>query len=312
MTGPHHPLTGEPLTPDTLASSYEEALEQGDLGTRWLLDHQAEKTEELRRVRDAVIDAFTLRQPPRIVDGGMGSDERRGAAEGQGSAMKPYYDDGKGIVIYHGDTYELLPQLPDGVADFLLTDPPDAAAAATVVTGFAKATWGMNWGDMSLVSLMARQIVRRPFLAAEHQSYWFCDPFSLAALLPLFVGSYPLVQTLVWDKDMLGVGGRHRKQTEHIVYCATGKAPEMPKDVRDLIRLRPKYAEKEHPAAKPLDLFLQLGRLTEWACAIDPFMGSGTTLLMAKSLGRRAIGIEIEERYCEIAARRLSQEVLAL
>lgn len=68
MTGPHHPLTGEPLTPDTLTSSYEEALERGDLGTRWLLDHQAEKTEELRRVRDAVIDAFTLRQPPRIVD----------------------------------------------------------------------------------------------------------------------------------------------------------------------------------------------------------------------------------------------------
>jgi site-specific DNA-methyltransferase (adenine-specific) len=224
-------------------------------------------------------------------------------------AVKPYYEHG-GITIYHGDAYELLPQLPNGAADLLLTDPPYAAAAATVVTGFARETWGMNWGDMSLVGLMAKQIIGRKFLAAEHQAYWFCDPFSLAALLPLFVSSYPLVQTIVWDKDMLGVGGRHRKQTEHILYCATSGAPEMGKSVRDLIRLRPIYADKEHPAAKPLELIAWLAGLTAWSLVLDPFMGSGTTLRAAKELGRKAIGIEIEERYCEIAAKRLGQEVL--
>lgn len=69
-----------------------------------------------------------------------------------------------------------------------------------------------------------------------------------------------------------------------------------------------------HKTEKPLRLLVELVRLftDPRETILDPFMGSGTTLRAAKDLGRKAIGIEIEERYCEIAARRLEQEVLAL
>lgn len=66
-----------------------------------------------------------------------------------------------------------------------------------------------------------------------------------------------------------------------------------------------------HPCQGPLNLYLDLMKYGPQTI-LDPFMGSGTTLRAAKDLGRRAIGIEIEEKYCEIAAKRLAQEVLAL
>jgi site-specific DNA-methyltransferase (adenine-specific) len=64
-----------------------------------------------------------------------------------------------------------------------------------------------------------------------------------------------------------------------------------------------------HPTQKPDSLIQWCYKFLPDGLVLDPFMGSGTTLVAAKNLGRKAIGIEIEERYCEIAARRLGQEV---
>jgi site-specific DNA-methyltransferase (adenine-specific) len=66
----------------------------------------------------------------------------------------------------------------------------------------------------------------------------------------------------------------------------------------------------QHPTEKPESLLRQIIQANVCESVLDPFMGSGTTLRAAKDLGRKAIGIEIEEKYCEISARRLSQEVL--
>jgi site-specific DNA-methyltransferase (adenine-specific) len=79
-----------------------------------------------------------------------------------------------------------------------------------------------------------------------------------------------------------------------------------------LLRHAPPGTEREHITQKPESLIRELLSIAPPGIVLDPFMGSGTTLRAAKDLNRRAIGIEIEERYCEIAAERCRQEVLAL
>lgn len=221
--------------------------------------------------------------------------------------MKPYYSDAL-VTLYHGDCHDVLPLLPRAAVDMLCTDPPYAAAAATATTGFAREKWGGNWGDMSLVRLLADRVLSCGALAPEHEAYWFCDPYSFAASLPVFFIRYALTQSITWDKDMLGVGACYRKQTEFVLYARTAGAPAMAKDRRDLVRLRPNYSEKQHPCEKPVELMRYLLEATPWALCLDPFTGAGTTLVAAAQMGRRAIGIEIDERYCEVAARRLTGE----
>lgn len=80
---------------------------------------------------------------------------------------------------------------------------------------------------------------------------------------------------------------------------------------RDIFHVPTVVRSNGHPCPKPLPLFMPIVASVE-GIVCDPFMGSGTTLVAAKNLGRKAIGIEIEEKYCEIAAQRLSQEILAL
>jgi len=211
--------------------------------------------------------------------------------------------------LYCGDCMEVLPTLGP-VADLLITDPPYAAAAATVVTGRAREKWGGNWGDMSLVSMMARGVFDSGALAPEHQAYWFCDHLIHACLVPMLFGRYPLLQTVVWDKDALGMGAHYRKQTELVLYARTPGAAVVTGCKRDVVRIKPvSGAVRQHPAEKPVELIEHLVADSAWTCALDPFMGSGTAGVAAVRMGRPFIGIEIDPGHFDLACRRIEAAV---
>jgi len=211
--------------------------------------------------------------------------------------MNPYYDDGKGIVIYHGDCREILPTLPK--VDLVLTDPP----------------YGINENYASYIDRLGELRV------TIAQSMPLIIKNSVVAILTVGVGNifeYPKpTWTLAWVTPA-GCGSGPWGFCCWQPVLAYGKDPYLVNGLGrrpDCILHTESAEENGHPCPKPIGFWSKLllrGSPKDSDYILDPFMGSGTTLRAAKDLGRRAIGIEIEERYCEIAARRLQQEVLQL
>lgn len=222
---------------------------------------------------------------------------------------KPYYDDGNGIVIYHGDCLEILPTL--SLVDAIITDPP--YALPTMIAQGREVT--RNVGDLSMIETAFRVHARawRKALKPSGRCFIFCDGTSYPSL---FRAAYGEFQTalLVWDKGRIGMGREFRKSHELILHCWLSDTEQFGDGIGrpDILKFSPVPSDKrEHPAEKPVDLVKELLRVCA-GTVVDPCMGSGTTLRAAKDLGRKCIGIEIEEKYCEIAVKRLAQEVLPL
>jgi len=214
-------------------------------------------------------------------------------------SMKPYYES-KGLTIYHGDAVQVMPFLQP--VDLLLTDPPygigEARGKNKSRTNAAVATdYGVaSWDDKPIPQwLLEMAMAKARWSIVFGGNYYVLPPSSC---------------WLVWDKDNTG----------DFADCELAWT-NMPKAVRKLrwrwngmlqehggIHKEPRW----HPTQKPVEVM-------KWALSLapdgtktvlDPFMGSGTTLVASKELGYSCVGIEREEKYCEAAVKRLSQEIL--
>lgn len=208
--------------------------------------------------------------------------------------MKPYFERG-GIVIYHGDCRDVLPTVQ---ADVLVTDPPYGISFASNKNGALKGQGITGDADTALRDTILRAWAPRPALV--------CGSWKR----PTPEGTR---QVLVWEKgDHVGMGDLSlpwRPNHEFIYVLGSGFVGHRGSAVlRAETVVSWASRGRVHPNQKPVGLFVKLLAKCPPGVVVDPFMGTGPTLAAAQALGRRAIGIEIEERYCEIAANRLAQQ----
>lgn len=208
---------------------------------------------------------------------------------------RPYYEHA-GITIYHGDCREIMPSLK---ADAVVTDP--VWPNATPELRGSDDPWGLWRSAVDRMPKVKRLIVWLGCMS---------DPRFLACV------DLPFVRQAFIEYSVPRIRTQWCLITHDVVYLF-GERPAPRQGYKVLpgrFYVTDHRAERkiEHPCARAeLAASWVVSKMTEPTDTIlDPFMGSGTTLRAAKDLGRKAIGIEIEERYCEIAAKRMAQEVL--
>ena len=203
----------------------------------------------------------------------------------------PYYED-EWVKLYHGDALE-IPEWLD--ADVLVTDPP--YGLGDMMTGGPR--WGTLWSEDGSPG-------------AKPKKWDQSTPDWLPALVEQFDnaiiwgGNYfplpPMRGWLIWDKIVRNFTSGHCEMAWTTL--------DQPVRAFSFAHAQLASEGKLHPTQKPVSLMRwSIGFTPDGASIADPFAGSGTTLVAAKALGRRAVGVELDERYCEIAARRLSQDV---
>ena len=250
---------------------------------------------------------------------------------GTATAPASYYDH-DGITIYNANCRDILPKL--GPVDLVLTDPPYGHNNNN--SGDLISRWEAALGLGDYVPERDNRPIANddPESCSELIQWFFSElprllnpgacccccgggggPDPQFARWSLWLDAHvPFKMCIIWDKGPLGMGWHYRRDWECILVAQKGGKKitwnggnTTSNIIRDIPRIIPR--SDQHPTPKPIKL---MSRFISWHTnpgdtVLDPFMGCGPTLIAAKNLGRKAIGIEISKEYCDIAVERLKQ-----
>lgn len=219
--------------------------------------------------------------------------------------MKPYYSD-SGVTIYHCSSEELLGSLGNNSVDLVLTDPPYNCVN--------RDTGGLRSFDKGLADSAPVNI---PEIAAEitrvvsGSAYVWCGASGLSYWLDEFDSRGYTTRPIIWHKTNPSPMNGQRLWLSAVECCAFMRKPKAYFDghcEHNVIRHKVERGVSWHPTPKPVGLMEALATASSpvGGLVVDPYMGSGATLVASKSLGRRAIGCDISEEYCEKVADRLA------
>lgn len=218
------------------------------------------------------------------------------------------YHDAEGVAIHHGDSLDILPTLPAESVDLVLTDPPYLVGYEGRWDGKKRAIVGdrdESWVAPAFAEMF--RVMKRDSFAVTFYGWPHAD---------VFVGTFRevgfrLVSHIVFVKNVWGLGRFTRGQHEVAYLLAKGRPRVPERGISDVIEWV-REDDAVHPNQKPVHALRPLvaAYASAGATVLDPFMGSGSTLIAAREMGNRAIGIEIDERYCRYAVQRLRQGVL--
>lgn len=233
--------------------------------------------------------------------------------------MRPYFERG-GVQLFHADARDAIDEVVvNGTVDLLLTDPPYGMQYEGEVKSAAQANIR---GDGARQGVRVfRQVLFELSHKWQHDAhaYSFCHWEGLPDFYDAMSTSLSMRNALVWDKASGGTGDTvcdFARDFEQVLYGIRGRRPLNGR--RDGAVLRGyksvPSASRLHPTEKPVALLAYLIRKSTQPgqLVVDPFSGSASTLEAAKACGRRAIGFELDERWCERSAKRLEQESLQL
>ena len=246
--------------------------------------------------------------------------------------MNPYYEE-DGITIYHGDCRELGLQV--GMVDAIVTDPPYGDTSLgwdRAVRGWMEAAELLTsnlwcFGSLRFFLEMARtgestrwKLAQEIIWEKHNGSAFHADRFKRVHELAVqfYQGEWlNIYKHPVTTPDATARRVRRKQRPPHTGHIEAGAYTSHdggPRLMRSVIYVPSCHGEAEHPTQKPVGIIDPILRYSVPPNGIvaDLFAGSGSTLVAAKSLGLRAIGVELDERYCEIAAKRLSQGVLPM